>query len=142
MPDLSWHKFLDIGVNFIDSNHKKLLQIMLDTKISIEDGNNNECVKLLTSLLKEARDHFSREENYLAEVKYPGLEEHKTCHKELLIKADTTKRICEGIETEHGLKQCFDGMANFLIDDILKGGIMFKSFLEYAGHIPKKEFKI
>ena len=141
MPDFSWHNFLEIGVDFIDNDHKKLLQIMLDTKTAIEDGNDNECVKLLTSLLKEARDHFSREETYLAEMKYPGLDEHKKYHKELLIKADTTKRICQGIETEHDLKQCFNGMADFLIDDILKGDIMFKSFLEYEGHIPKREFK-
>ena len=67
-----------------------------------------------------------------------GLEDHKIYHNELLIKADTTKRICEGIETEHDLKECFDGMANFLIDDILRGDIMFKSYLEYEGHIKNK----
>ena len=135
MTDLVWHDFLGIGVDFIDTDHKKLLQIMVDTKLAIEAGDNNKCVILLTSLLKEARDHFSREEKYLFDVKYPGLEKHKIYHKELLIKADTTKRICEGIETKHDLKECFDGMAEFLIDDILRGDIMFKSYLEYEGHI-------
>lgn len=135
MTDLIWHDFLEIGVDFIDEDHKNLLKIMVDTKSAIEAGDNNKCVILLTSLLKEARDHFSREEKYLFEVKYPDLEKHKIYHKELLIKADTTKRICEGIETEHDLKECFDGMAEFLIDDILRGDIMFKSYLQYKGHI-------
>ena len=135
MTDLLWHDFLSIGVDFIDNDHKKLLKIMADTKSAIEAGDNNACVILLTSLLQEAREHFSREEKYLFEVKYPDLEKHKIYHKELLIKADTTKRICEGIETKHDLKECFDGMADFLIDDILKGDIMFKSYLEYKGHI-------
>ena len=135
MTDLLWHDFLEIGVDFIDEDHKNLLKIMVDTKSAIEAGDNNKCVILLTSLLKEARDHFSREEKYLFEVKYPDLEKHKIYHKELLIKADTTKRICEGIETEHDLKECFDGMAEFLIDDILRGDIMFKSYLQYKGHI-------
>lgn len=138
MTDLLWHDFLKIGVDFIDNDHKKLLEIMVATKSAIEEGDNTKCVILLTSLLKEARDHFSREEEYLLEVKYPDLEKHKIYHKELLVKADTTKRICEGMETEHDLKECFDGMANFLIDDILKGDIMFKSYLEYAGYIKKK----
>ena len=71
----------------------------------------------------------------MLKVKYPGLEEHKKYHRKLLIKADTTKRICEGYETEHDLKECFDGMAKFLIDDILKGDIQFKSYLEYEGYI-------
>ena len=133
MADLLWHDFLSIGVDFIDNDHKNLLKIMIDTKSAIEAGDNNKCVILLTSLLKEARDHFAREEQYLLDVKYPGLEKHKVYHKELLLKADTTKRICEGIETEHDLKECFDGMADFLIDDILRGDIMFKSYLEYEG---------
>lgn len=68
-------------------------------------------------------------------VNYPDLDEHKKYHLELLRQADTTKRVCEGIETEHDLKECFDGMAEFLADDILGGDIVFKSFLHYAGHI-------
>lgn len=135
MTDLLWHDFLEIGVDFIDDDHKKLLEIMVDTKYAIEKGDNNKCIILLTSLLKEAKEHFSREEKYLLEVKYPNLEKHKIYHKELLIKADTTKRICEGIEAEHDLKECFDGMADFLIDDILRGDIKFKSYLEHEGHI-------
>ena len=138
MADLEWHDFFEIGIDFIDDDHKKLLKIMIDTKAAIEEENNNKCVQLLTSLLKEAKEHFSREEEYLAEIKYPGLEEHKKYHKELLVKADTTKRICEGIEKEHDLVECFDGMANFLIDDILRGDIMFKSYLEYEGYIPSE----
>lgn len=135
MTDLLWHDFLEIGVRFIDEDHKNLLKIMVDTKSAIEEGDNNQCAILLTFLLKEAKDHFSREEEYLFEIKYPDLEKHKTYHKELLIKADTTKRICEGIEAEHDLQECFDGMANFLIDDILRGDIMFKSYLQNEGRI-------
>jgi hemerythrin-like metal-binding protein len=137
MADLAWHDFLKIGVDFIDEDHKKLLNIMLETKAAITKGDTQKCVILLTSLLKEAKNHFSREETYLLEVKYPGLEEHKKYHKELLLKAENIKRICEGIETEHDLMDCFDGMSDFLIDDILKGDIMFKSYLEYHGHIEK-----
>jgi len=138
MIDLAWHDFLKIGVDFIDDDHKKLLKIMIDIKDAIEEGDNKKSVKLLTSLLKEAREHFYREEKYLLEVKYPDLEKHKTYHNELIIKAETTKRICEGIESEHDLKECFDSMAGFLINDILRGDIKFKSFLEYEGHIKTK----
>jgi len=138
MNDLKWHDFLEIGIHFIDDDHKKILKILQDTKSAIKSGNNNECINLLTTLLREARDHFSREEAYLLKVKYPELESHKEYHKELLIKADTTRRICEGIETEHDLEECFDGMAKFLVDDILKGDIKFKSYLEYEGYIKIK----
>jgi hemerythrin-like metal-binding protein len=138
MADLKWHDFLTIGVDFIDDDHKKLLKIMQEAKEAIKEDNQNECLVLLTSLLKEARHHFSREEKFLYETNFPGLAEHKMYHEELLIKADTTKRICQGIETDHDLKECFDGMASFLIDDILKGDTKFKSHLEYHGHIDNK----
>ena len=137
MTDLEWHDFLKIGVGFIDNDHKKLLKIMQETKLAIQDGDTKKCALLLTSLLKEADEHFKREEDYLLDVNYPGLDSHKMYHKELLIKADATKRICEGIETEHDLKKCFDGMSDFLVDDILRGDIKFKSYLEYEGYLNK-----
>jgi len=137
MTELSWHDFLKIGVDFIDEDHKKLLEIMQDVKSSIEEGDNRKCASLLTLLLKEAEEHFSREEGYLLKVNYPELDSHKMYHKELLIKADTTRRICEGIESEHDLNECFDSMSDFLIDDILRGDIKFKSYLEYNGYIKK-----
>ena len=134
MADLKWHGFLEIGVDFIDDDHKKLLGIMQSTKKAIEADKKNECIILLTSLLKEAREHFSREEMFLYETNFPGLAEHKMYHEELLFKADTTKRICEGIETELDLQECFDGMPQFLIDDILKGDTKFKSYLDHEGY--------
>lgn len=139
MTELKWYDFLEIGVDFIDDDHKKLLSIMQATKQAIEAGDNKKCTQLLTQLLKEAREHFAREEQFLADAQYPGLQQHKKYHKELLIKADTTKRICEGIETDHDLKACFNGMADFLIDDILRGDVMFKSHLEFKGYIKGKE---
>ena len=135
MADLEWHEFLEIGVDFIDEDHKRLLAIMREIQQAVNEYDSKKCIVLLTALLKEAREHFAREEHYLEEVKYPELEKHKAYHQQLLSKADTTKRICEGIESEHDLQECFDGMTEFLIDDILRGDIKFKSYLEYNGYI-------
>ena len=135
MIDLEWHDFLNIGVDFIDDDHKNLLNIMLQVKDAINKKNFDECAVLLELLIKEAREHFTREEEYLSEAKYPQLENHKIYHSELIIQAEATKAICEGIETEHDLKECFENMAKFLIDDILRGDISFKSYLEHEGYI-------
>lgn len=142
MADLTWYPAMKIGLEFIDQDHQHLLKIMQETKLAIEQGNDELCVMLLTSLLNEAKAHFEREEEFLSKVGYPGLDQHKIYHQELLVKANTTKRICQGIETEHDLRECFNGMANFLIDDVLRGDLMFKSFLEYEGHIRNDRLKI
>jgi len=135
MIDLEWHDFLTIGVDFIDDDHKKILNIMQQVIVAINENNLNESASLLEILIKEAKEHFKREEEYLLETKYPQLENHKIYHNELIIKAEMTKAICEGIETEHDIKECFESMANFLIDDILRGDISFKSYLEHEGYI-------
>lgn len=135
MIDLEWHEFLDIGVDFIDDDHKNILHIMQKVKDAINKKNFDECAILLETLIKEARDHFTREEEYLSAAKYPQLENHKIYHNKLIIQAEETKAICEGIETEHDLKECFEKMSEFLIDDILRGDISFKSYLEYQGYI-------
>ena len=135
MIDLEWHDFLKIGVDFIDEDHRKILGIMLQVKNAINVKNFNECSLLLGILIDEARDHFKREEEYLFETRYPQLENHKIYHNELIIKAEATKAICEGINTQHDAEECFESMANFLIDDILRGDISFKSYLEHKGYI-------
>lgn len=138
MADFTWHNFFEIGVDFIDDDHKNLLIIIQDVRNAIDANEHNKCITLLNKLITEARNHFKREEQYLEEVKYPELEEHKKYHNDLLERADTTRRICEDIEYEHDLNKCFDGIAKFLVDDIFNGDIKFKSHLEFYGHIKKK----
>jgi len=138
MVKFTWRDYFEIGVDFIDDDHKYLLEIMQDIQNAINAGEHNKSIALLNKLITESNNHFQREEQYLEEVKYPRLEEHKKYHRELIIRADATKQICEGIKHEDDLKTCFDGMAKFLVDDIFHGDIQFKSFLEFHGHIKNK----
>jgi len=135
MIDLVWYDGYEIGVHFIDDDHRNLLNIMQDIRSAILKENYSKCAKLLYKLLDEARVHFKREEEFLAEAGYPGLAEHHKYHEELLIQADTTRKICEGTLKKHNLQECFDGMALFLIDDILGGDVKFKPFLKERGYM-------
>ena len=36
MTDLKWYDFLEIGVDFIDEDHRELLDIMIEIKVAIE----------------------------------------------------------------------------------------------------------
>jgi len=135
MIDLIWYDGYEIGVDFIDDDHRRLLHIMQDIRSAILGEDYSQCTKLLYKLLDESRSHFKREEEFLAETGYLGLAEHHKYHQELLVQADTTRKICEGIQEKHNLQECFDGMALFLIDDILGGDIKFKPFVEERGFI-------
>jgi len=135
MTDLEWHDLYLIGVDFIDDDHKRLLSIMQHVRDSILQEDFKRCSTLLEELLVEANEHFTREEEFLTEANYPEVIEHHEYHQGLIEQASTVKSICDGIEEKHDLKECFDAMVQFLIDDILGGDIKFKSFLEDRGYI-------
>ena len=138
MNDLIWHDSFEIGLDFIDRDHRKLFKIIRDTKQAIEEDNCNECIALLTSFLEEAKDHFYREEQLLFETGYPDLEDHRVYHKRLLIKTVAARQICEGVKAGRDLKECFDGMVEFFIDDVMREDIKFKPYLENAGCMPDR----
>jgi len=138
MIDLVWYDFYEFGVDFIDEDHKHLLSIMQAIRGAAKSQNMHDCVILLNRLVVEAGDHFRREEEFLEKADFPRLENHKAYHRKLLIQADITKRVCEGIDTEHNLQECVDHMAQFLVDDILRGDLDFKSHLEDQGYIKRR----
>ena len=138
MAELKWRDSYEIGVNFIDEDHKSLLNIMLDIKKEIETGDPSNVPVLLNDFINETKAHFAREEAFLDKTGYPGLRKHKTYHKELLGKIETTKNKLEIMEEKKDIKRHFDSMARFVFDDILQGDINFKSFLEHEGHTDNK----
>lgn len=102
---------------------------------AVQEKDYRKCAEELQRLLAEAQGHFAREEAFLAEARYPGLEEHAFYHKSLLLQAEHIRAICEDTESDHDLNACFEEMTQFLIDDILRGDLRFKSYLEYEGYI-------
>lgn len=134
MANLEWHDFYEIGVDFIDAEHKNMLSIMRAVQEAVVSCNLDKADILTDQLLKESKAHFKHEEEFLEEAQFPGLVEHNHYHNGLLVQANRIKEICQGIDTEHDLMMCFDEMEKFLIDDIMYGDIKFKSYLEFKGY--------
>lgn len=138
MVDLEWHEFYEIGVDFIDAEHKKILSIMRDIHEMLMQADFDKLAHLSESLLRESENHFKNEEDFLQEVKYPKLIEHSAYHAGLLQQAKRIKTICQGMKSDDDLMLCVEEMKNFLIDDILYGDVKFKSYLEYNGFVTGK----
>jgi len=138
MAKLKWRESYEIGVDFIDKDHKSLLNIINNIKKEIETGGFSTGSMLIDNFIKEIKAHFSREEAFLYEINYPGLEIHKAYHKELLDKTEKTKDILETMESKEEFRECFDGMSRFVFDDILQGDINFKSYLEHEEYTDNK----
>jgi len=132
MIDIDWHKSYELGVDFIDDDHKHLLKIMRDARAAILAKDYPASVKLINELLEIARNHFEGEEEFLEKMDYPELEKHKKYHLGLLTQAETTRNMCMAGEDKeiHALQIGFDRMALFLIYDIQVIDVNLKPFLE------------
>lgn len=133
MVKLEWLDSFSIGIEAIDNDHKAILQIMQDVQEAIQSKEYDRCIVLLDDLVDLGTAHFLREEVYLAKVSYPYIEEHIQYHQDLLQKVKSVKAICNNVEDHGGIEECFNGMAEFLIDDIIAGDLQFKSYLEARG---------
>lgn len=86
-----WSDEFETGVYWIDNQHKNIIKRINKLSKAIENGRGEkEIDQLITFLEVYARTHFSVEEKYMEEYKYPGFTFHKKEHKEF---ANTLKGI-------------------------------------------------
>ena len=85
MPLIEWTSELSIGIDSIDEQHKKLVNMinaLNDAKLA---GSTNELLgKIFTGLTTYTQKHFTYEENMFAEYGYSNSDEHKRQHNELI----------------------------------------------------------
>ena len=87
MPILEWNDALDIGVNDMNQEHKKLLALMNELYDKNAAGANKTSLsKTLNELAAYTVKHFADEEAYLEKIGYPELSKHKWIHQDLLTK--------------------------------------------------------
>ncbi|BDU77333.1 bacteriohemerythrin [Mesoterricola sediminis] len=69
----------------MDEDHRQLAALVTEVEAIIAArGDRNEAYRVMDLLVQTARDHFQREEAFMAEAGYGGLERHAAQHAELL----------------------------------------------------------
>lgn len=85
MKDLVWGKILSVGIDEIDEDHRKLIDIFNILNHSVIKGESPEYLAAtLEELINCTVWHFSHEERLMLKYRYPGFEEHKAEHRELI----------------------------------------------------------
>ncbi len=128
--DLQWHDYYALGDAQLDDDHKALLRVMEQVRGAVAAADRAGCVSLLDVLMDKAAEHFSREEELLAALGWQGLPEHVSYHGELLLKAEFLRALCERAAEPAEIEEHFCAIAEFLVDDLLRGDLEFKPFLE------------
>jgi len=82
---VEWSDELSVGIEEIDEQHKVLVGLINEMHDAIHDRHGSEAVQgVLTQLADYTRIHFAVEESLMRILNYPGYEEHKAQHEELV----------------------------------------------------------
>jgi hemerythrin-like metal-binding protein len=85
MPLIEWTNELSVGIDSIDEQHKKLVNMINALNDAMLTNSSHELLgKIFTGLATYTQKHFAYEENMFAEYGYEGSEEHKRQHNELI----------------------------------------------------------
>ncbi len=126
-------KSFEIEVDVIDSDHRRLVDIVNEIVQAIDAANYEVCTNLVPEFVKLSKQHFKREESLLAKYDYPQTEKHHKHHIGLNDKMDTmlalTGRLAESPPAREALRK---ELIYFIMDDVINEDMDFKSFLVNA----------
>jgi hemerythrin len=108
---IEWSEALSVGIDEIDSQHMVLVDLINEMHDAIHSRHGSEAVKdVLGKLAEYTKIHFAVEESLMRILGYPGYDDHKVQHEELIHsmldlqhKVDTGKTAI-GFELMHFLK--------------------------------------
>lgn len=85
MKDIVWDTILSVGVDEIDDDHRKLVNIFNLLNHSVMDEESPDYIAAtLEELINCTVWHFSHEERLMLKHRYEGIEEHQAEHRELI----------------------------------------------------------
>jgi hemerythrin-like metal-binding protein len=85
MALMTWNNSFSVGVRKIDSQHTVLVDILNDLHTAMMNGQAQSLTgPLLHKLADYAHTHFADEEAMMEAARYPGLDDHKIKHRELV----------------------------------------------------------
>lgn len=92
MSLISWSAMLSTGVEQIDTQHKKLIELANNLNDAMHAGKGKEALKpFFDELVKYTVYHFGTEEKLMGEHPYPDVAEHKEQHKKLVAEVSAFK---------------------------------------------------
>lgn len=89
MAAIAWNDSLSVKIKSIDDQHKKLIDMINDFYDNISKHSNNELIiNLVNGMKNYTVMHFSMEERYMVQYKYPYYEQHKKEHEHFIAKVN------------------------------------------------------
>jgi len=133
---MKWQEEYKINIPAIDSQHKRLFELIGELNEAIRTGLKGSHVeKLLVALDQYKTRHFQLEEKYMKECNYPGLEEQQEAHSFFMKRfAELSEELAEKGLTP-GIVQAIKGELTKWVKEHVTG--LDKDFGDYYIHHSK-----
>ncbi len=133
MAVIAWKEIYATGIVVLDNEHRGLIEQIDLLYEAVRDKRGDEViVDILTTLEKYTVDHFQHEEKLMAEYHFPGLEQHKVIHVNLIAEIQKFKqKNSDG--AEELAKELLSFLRSWLMEHIMKVDKEYGAFLESRG---------
>ena len=93
MRELSWSDNLSVEVDEIDDDHRRLVDLYNQFAHAVAEGESPDYLEaMLEELISCTAWHFKHEERLMLKYEYPGFEDHKKEHTELIEGVDELRQ--------------------------------------------------
>ena len=121
---IKWKPEYNIGNLKIDKEHQNLFSLaqkaLTITTSKDADKEKNELITIIKTLIQYVKTHFTNEETYMQEIKYPDLQKHKELHQTMLTTLTTLISHLNNLD----IKEIEDQLYHFIEEYFIKHIIM------------------
>ena len=85
MAVIKWRDSYNTGIEAVDLEHRKLVELIEAMYINVRDKKPKEAVeKVMKEIVDYTQNHFTNEDSLMQNAQYPELDAHKTEHQNLI----------------------------------------------------------
>lgn len=117
---IQWSKDLEIGVPFVDADHRVLINLLNQVDTCVEEREESMVLgSILNALTHYTEYHFTREEKLMELADYDGVDAHKEVHQQLFHKVRAIFHSFAADPESVAAEDVRDFLSNWLSDHIL-----------------------
>jgi hemerythrin len=134
MTIITWSNQFSVGIDSIDRQHQKLIQLINQLNREMANGDANIAVsEILNQLTDYTEYHFQFEEAMLEEFNYPSEQQHKDSHRALITQLEGLKLNFESDISGAIALEIMQFLQSWLTEHILKSDMAYSKFLISKG---------
>ncbi|MCK5167107.1 MAG: bacteriohemerythrin [Rhodospirillaceae bacterium] len=124
---VEWSKNMEIGVPFVDADHKVLINLLNQVDDCIAEQEESTVLSsVLESLIAYTEYHFAREEKLMELVGFSGFDEHKALHEKLFHKVRSIHHSFEADRESVSLEDVGSFLQSWLTQHILGEDVKYR----------------